>query len=145
VGVFPPKMVPFFCPKPHCKCSKYVSTRTLDELTQDTSGQRVKMRESGIAHTSIRIRPFPLSTSPTSHSRKRTIPARVHPNNRKRRHDAAIKTKQALKLTNISNKPCSLHRPHGLSSNKKHKGLERPTTFRARDRQWEERPGTETP
>jgi hypothetical protein len=105
-GVSPPpkKMVPFFRKKFHCKCTKYISTWTLDEFTQDASGQRAKTCESGIAHASSRIRPFPLATLPTGHLRKRTIPARIRPSKGKRRNNAAIVMKQALKLTNILNK-----------------------------------------
>jgi hypothetical protein len=65
-GIPPPqKMVPFFA-KFHRKCAKYASTQTLGKFTRDTSSQRAKKRESGIAHASNRIRPFPLAALPTN-------------------------------------------------------------------------------
>jgi hypothetical protein len=33
-------------------------------MTRDANGQRAKTDESGMAHTSSRIRPFPLTTLP---------------------------------------------------------------------------------
>jgi hypothetical protein len=67
-GVLPSKNGPIFHKKFHCKCTKYVSTRTLGEFTQDASGQRAKTHKSGIAYASSRIRPFPLATLPISYS-----------------------------------------------------------------------------
>jgi hypothetical protein len=41
---------------------------SLVKKMRDANDQRTKTGESGIAHTSGRIRPFPLTTSPTSYS-----------------------------------------------------------------------------
>jgi hypothetical protein len=60
---------------------------------QDVSGQKENMLESGTAHASNRIRPFPLATLPMSYSQKRTIPAKIRPSKGKRRNGATIETK----------------------------------------------------
>jgi hypothetical protein len=75
-GIPPPKKKwSHFFAKTHHRCTKYASTQVLGEHTRDASGQRVKKRESGIAYASGRIRPFPLATSPASHSCERNSPS----------------------------------------------------------------------
>jgi hypothetical protein len=71
-------MVPFFR-KIRCKYAKYASTQILGELTRDASSQRAKKRESGIAYTSSRIRPFPLVTLPMSYLCERNFPSQGSP------------------------------------------------------------------
>jgi hypothetical protein len=68
----PPKWSHFFT-KNRRKCAKYTSTQTLGEFTRDTSSQRAKKSELGIAHASSRIRPFPLAALPTSYSCERNL------------------------------------------------------------------------
>jgi hypothetical protein len=74
----PPPKWPVFS-KIHRKCAKCASTQTLGELTWDASSQRVKKHESGIAHASSRIRPFPLAALPTSYSCERNLPSQGSP------------------------------------------------------------------
>jgi hypothetical protein len=91
---YPPKNGPIFSQKSFT--SKTPSTSrpgSLGELTQDASGQRAKMGESGIAYVSGRIRPLPLTTLPISYSRKRMIPAKNHPRKRMRQNSTITKTK----------------------------------------------------
>jgi hypothetical protein len=80
-GIPPPKknkMVPFFA-KIRRKCAKYASTQTLGEFTRDTNSQRAKKHESGIAHASSRIQPFPLAALPTSYSCERNFSGQSSP------------------------------------------------------------------
>jgi hypothetical protein len=66
-------MVPFFRKKCDYKCAKYVSTQTSGESTRDASGQRAKTCDSGIAHASGRIQPFPLTALSISYSCKQNL------------------------------------------------------------------------
>jgi hypothetical protein len=72
-------MVPFFREKFHCECTKYVSTQTLGKFARDASSQRAKKHESGIAHASSRIRPFPLAALPTSYLCKQNLSGQNSP------------------------------------------------------------------
>jgi hypothetical protein len=107
------------------------------------------MRKWGIAYTSSRIQPFSLASLPISYSRKQIIPAQTRQGEGKEDETSTIikiKTSiQTYKHSNVLSKLRLLHKSHNSSSNKNLKGLEHPTTFRARDRQPEERPGTEAP
>jgi hypothetical protein len=85
-------MVHFFT-KTCRKCTKYASTQVLGGLTRDASGQRVKKRESGIAYASGRIWPFPLATSPTSYSCKRTFPSQGSPKKIGRQNNTIARVK----------------------------------------------------
>jgi hypothetical protein len=78
-GIPPQKKGPIFSQKIHRKCTKYASTKVLGEPTRDASGQKVKKHESGIAYASGRIRPFPLTNSPTSYSCKQNSPSQGSP------------------------------------------------------------------
>jgi hypothetical protein len=77
-GIPPPKKWSPFFVKIRCKRAKYASTQTLGESTRDANRQRAKKRESGIAHASSRIRPFPLAALPTTYSCEQNFPAKVH-------------------------------------------------------------------
>jgi hypothetical protein len=89
-GQPPPKMVPFFA-KNHRKCAKYASTQILGESTRDVSSQRAKKHESGIAHASSRIRPFPLAALPTIYSCERNLPSQGSPKKMGRQNNTTAK------------------------------------------------------
>jgi hypothetical protein len=71
-GAPSPKLSHFFA-NTRCKCAKYASTQALGEFTQDASSKRAKKCESGIAHASSRIRPFPLAALPKSYLCERNL------------------------------------------------------------------------
>jgi hypothetical protein len=67
----------------------------------------VKKRESGIAHASGRIRPFPFATSPTSYSCERTFPSQGSPKKVGRWNDTIAGAKKHYFNFQTSN--CLLH------------------------------------
>jgi hypothetical protein len=54
----------------------------------------VKKRESGIAHASGRIQPFPLTASPASYSCERTSPSQGSPKKIGRRNNTVARVKK---------------------------------------------------
>jgi hypothetical protein len=66
-GASPPKKWPHFFTKFAAKVLSMPRPKLLGESTRGASSQRAKKRESGIAHASSRIPPFPLAAPPTAY------------------------------------------------------------------------------
>jgi hypothetical protein len=148
-GYSPQKWSHFFAKKN--RISNTLST-TRPELRANSRWTRVAKRKDTQVGDSLRLQQD-MALLPCHFTykllAKTSLPSPNSPRQRKkRRNNATVETKtntKTYKHSNVLKKLCLLHELHNSSSNKKLKGHECPTTFRARDRRREERPGIETP